>query len=251
MTKEPPHGTTKNSTKGKSMQYALLSVSNKTGITEFAKELVSHGLTLISTGGTAFALGAAGVPYLPIHNYTGLPEILGGRVKTLHHKIHGGILYIRGDKTHEETAMTHNIAPIDIVVVNFYPFEETVKKPNVTRAEVIENIDIGGLAMVRSAAKNHASITVIVDPEDYKEVLECMRNNGGKTTLELRERLAAKVFQATTNYDKAIANYLVTSTPHHAAPHGKILPREVRERAPHQNDPSVPGNTSQGVALFG
>ncbi|MDO8620135.1 MAG: hypothetical protein Q7R64_02190 [bacterium] len=211
------------------MPYALLSVSDKTGLTEFAKELVGFGLTLVSTGGTALTLLAEGIPYLPIHEYTGLPEMLDGRVKTLHHKVHGGILYIRGNEKHVATVRAHGILPIDFVVVNFYPFEKTAQKPGATRAEVIENIDIGGPAMVRSGAKNHASVTVIVDPADYSEVLECMDGSEGKTTLELRERLAGKVFRATADYDNAIANFLAPPPPTVSAP-VKILPKKETKR---------------------
>lgn len=239
------------------MPYALLSVSNKTGITEFAKGLVDFGINLISTGGTAKALEVAGVPYTPIEEFTGLPEMFDGRLKTLHPKVHGGILYIRGNPKHLANASAYGIAPIDIIVVNFYPFEQTVQKPNVTRAEVIENIDIGGPAMVRSAGKNHDSVTVIVDPADYNGVLECMRGNGGKTTLELRTRLAGKIFRATADYDNTIANYFTPPSTQVAPPplqsepsHGKILPKEARGRAGH-HDRNIPGDTSTGVALSG
>ncbi len=216
------------------MPYALLSVSEKTGITKFATGLVDFGINLISTGGTALALKAGGVPYTPIEEFTGFPEMFDGRLKTLHPKVHGGILFVRGNPKHLAGASEHGIAPINFVVVNFYPFEKTVKTPSVTRAEVIENIDIGGPAMVRSAAKNHASVTVVIDPGDYYEVLECMWEHHGETTVELRTRLAGKVFRATAGYDEAIANYFATSsTPRHTAEYGKILPREVRERASH------------------
>ncbi len=227
---EPPHGTTKNSTKGKIMQrYALISVSDKAGITKFAKALVDFGLTLISTGGTAKALEAAGIPYTPIERFTGFPEMFDGRLKTLHPKVHGGILQIRGNQTHEASASEHGVAPIDFVVVNFYPFKKTLQKPNVTHPEVIENIDIGGPGMARSAAKNYASVTVIVNPADYDGVLECMRKNGGETTLELREGLAGNVFRATADYDKAIADYFDSLS--NAQPSvGKILPKREAAR---------------------
>jgi len=190
------------------IQRALLSVSDKTGLVEFAKELHQLGVQLISTGGTARALKDAGVPVSEISEFTGFPEMLDGRVKTLHPKVHGGLLYIRGNPEHEQQAARHGIQPIDLVVVNLYPFERTVAKPDVTLHEAIENIDIGGPSMLRSAAKNHASVTVLVDPADYPVVLSEMKAGNGATTPELRTRLAAKVFATTSRYDGAIAAYL-------------------------------------------
>ena len=146
------------------IQRALLSVSDKTGIIPLAQTLLKAGLELISTGGTAKALREAGLLVTDLSAYTGFPEMLDGRVKTLHPKIHGGLLYIRGNRQHEAAALAHHIEPIDLVVVNLYPFEETVAKPGVSLAEAIENIDIGGPSMLRSAAKNHESVTVVVDP---------------------------------------------------------------------------------------
>src|SRR5678816_1216682 len=175
------------------IQRALLSVSDKTGLIDFAKVLVAAGVELISTGGTARALREAGLPVKDISAHTGFPEMMDGRVKTLHPKIHGGLLYIRGNATHEAAAREHSIAPIDLVVVNLYPFEQTVAKPNVELHEAIENIDIGGPSMLRSAAKNHDSVTVIVDPADYEVVAQEVQKNGN-TTLETRRRLAAKVY---------------------------------------------------------
>ena len=145
------------------IQRALLSVSDKTGLINFARTLVAAGVELISTGGTAKAIRDAGLPVKDISAHTGFPEMMDGRVKTLHPKIHGGLLYIRGNATHEAAAREHNIAPIDLVVVNLYPFEQTVAKPNVALHDAIENIDIGGPSMLRSAAKNHDSVTVIVE----------------------------------------------------------------------------------------
>jgi phosphoribosylaminoimidazolecarboxamide formyltransferase / IMP cyclohydrolase len=190
------------------IQRALLSVSDKSGLIDFARVLVAAGVELISTGGTAKALRDAGLPVQDISAHTGFPEMMDGRVKTLHPKIHGGLLYIRGNATHEAAAREHDIAPIDLVVVNLYPFEQTVAKPNVALHEAIENIDIGGPSMLRSAAKNHESVTVIVDPADYAPVAEQIQASG-ETTLPLRRSLAAKVFARTAAYDGAIAAHLL------------------------------------------
>ncbi|MGV3533764.1 MAG: bifunctional phosphoribosylaminoimidazolecarboxamide formyltransferase/IMP cyclohydrolase [Chthoniobacteraceae bacterium] len=190
------------------IQRALISVSDKTGLVDFARELVTMGVEIISTGGTAALLQKEGVPTKEISAYTGSPEILDGRVKTLHPKVHGGLLYVRGKEEHEAQAREHGIEPIDLVVVNLYPFEATIAKEDVTLEEAIENIDIGGPSMLRSAAKNYRSVTVVVDPADYADVLESMRDNDGATTLKLRERLGIKVFVNTSRYDGMIANYL-------------------------------------------
>jgi phosphoribosylaminoimidazolecarboxamide formyltransferase/IMP cyclohydrolase len=163
---------------------------------------------LISTGGTAAALQQAGLTVTELSSYTGFPEMLDGRVKTLHPKIHGGLLYLRGNAAHEATARHHGIGPIDLVVVNLYPFEQTVAKPNVTLEEAVENIDIGGPAMLRSAAKNHESVTVVMDWTDYPLVAEQVRT-AGDTTLELRRKLAARVFARTSAYDASIAAHLI------------------------------------------
>ncbi len=189
------------------IQRALLSVSDKTGLIEFARVLVAANVELISTGGTAKAIRDAGLPVQDISAHTGFPEMMDGRVKTLHPKIHGGLLYIRGNASHEAAAAEHHIAPIDLVVVNLYPFEATVAKPNVALHDAIENIDIGGPSMLRSAAKNHDSVTVIVDPADYAPVSEQVQASG-ETTLALRRALAAKVFARTAAYDGAIAAHL-------------------------------------------
>lgn len=190
------------------IQRALISVSDKTGLLDFAKGLADFGIEIISTGGTAKALQKAGIPTVEISNFTGSPEILDGRVKTLHPKVHGGLLYLRENKEHAATAKEHGIAPIDLVVVNLYPFEETIAKEGVTLAEAIENIDIGGPSMIRSASKNYQSVTVVTDPSDYPDVLAEMKEEGGATTAKLRERLAIKAFSTTATYDRAIANYL-------------------------------------------
>src|SRR5271156_1895618 len=152
------------------IQRALLSVFDKTGLIPFAQTLASAGIEMISTGGTAKALRDQGIPVSDLSAYTGFPEMLDGRVKTLHPKIHGGLLYVRGNAEHEAAARKHDIQPIDLVVVNLYPFAQTIARPGVTLAEAIENIDIGGPSMLRSAAKNHESVTVVMDPADYPEL---------------------------------------------------------------------------------
>src|SRR5882757_1583168 len=190
------------------IQRALLSVSDKTGLIPLAEVLVAAGVEIISTGGTAKTLRERGLKVTELSDYTGFPEMLDGRVKTLHPKIHGGLLYLRGDASHEATIQQHGIKPIDLVVVNLYPFEQTIAKPNVTLEEAIENIDIGGPSMLRSAAKNYHSVTVVVDPADYADVLASLKDNDGETTLQLRERLAIKVFITTSKYDGAIGNFL-------------------------------------------
>jgi phosphoribosylaminoimidazolecarboxamide formyltransferase/IMP cyclohydrolase len=189
------------------IQRALLSVSDKTGLAPLAQALAAAGVELISTGGTAKTLRDAGLTVKDISEHTGFPEMLDGRVKTLHPKVHGGLLYIRGNETHEAAVKQHSIAPIDLVVVNLYPFETTVAKPNVSLHDAIENIDIGGPSMLRSAAKNHDSVTVVVDPLDYAEVAKQI-GESGDTTLEFRRKLAAKVYARTAAYDAAIATHL-------------------------------------------
>lgn len=190
------------------IQRALISVSDKTGLLEFARGLAAMGVEIISTGGTSALLRKNGVMTTDISEFTGSPEILDGRVKTLHPKVHGGLLYLRDNPEHCSVADANGIRPIDLVVVNLYPFEATVAKPGVTLEEAIENIDIGGPSMLRSAAKNYRSVTVVVDPADYTDVLESMHANNGATTLKLRERLGIKVFVNTSRYDGAIANFL-------------------------------------------
>jgi phosphoribosylaminoimidazolecarboxamide formyltransferase/IMP cyclohydrolase len=187
---------------------ALISVSDKTGIASFARALERQGVDIISTGGTAELLRKEKIPVREISSFTGFPEVLEGRVKTLHPRVHGGLLYKRDDPKHVAQAKECGFEPIDLVVVNLYPFEATVAKPDVTLAEAIENIDIGGPSMIRSAAKNYESVTVIVDPADYDVVLENMRDNDGETTLKLRERLAIKAFIKTSAYDRAIGTFL-------------------------------------------
>jgi len=186
---------------------ALVSVSDKSGIVEFARELVRLGYEIVSTGGTLDLLRKHDVPAVSVSDVTGFPEILDGRVKTLHPKIHGGILAIRDNATHQEQLADHGITPIDLVIVNLYPFKATIAKPDVTFEEAIENIDIGGPSMVRAAAKNHRDVTVVVDAADYATVIDELRQTG-VVGAETRRRLAAKAFRHTAAYDALIADYL-------------------------------------------
>ncbi|KAB2933700.1 MAG: bifunctional phosphoribosylaminoimidazolecarboxamide formyltransferase/IMP cyclohydrolase [Candidatus Contendobacter sp.] len=195
-----------NSTTALPIRRALFSVSDKTGIVDFARALVERGVEILSTGGTAKLLSGNGVSVIEVADYTGFPEMMDGRLKTLHPKIHGGLLGRRGE---DDGAMVeHGIPPIDLLVVNLYPFEATVAKPNCTLADAIENIDIGGPAMLRAAAKNHAAVTVVVDAGDYQRVLAEMRDHAGAVSAATRFDLAVKVFEHTGRYDGAIANYL-------------------------------------------
>ena len=191
-----------------SIQRALISVSDKTGIVEFAQQLHQTGVEILSTGGTAKLLADSKVPVIEVSDYTGFPEMMAGRVKTLHPKIHGGILGRRG--TDDAVMQEHGIGPIDMVVVNLYPFEQTVANPDCDLPTAIENIDIGGPTLIRAAAKNHAAVTVIVDSADYAGVLDEMAANGGAVSDATRFRLAVKTFEHTARYDGAIANYLGT-----------------------------------------
>lgn len=187
---------------------AVISVSNKKGIVDFAKALNSMGVEILSTGGTAKALRDAGIPVKDVSEHTGSPEMLDGRVKTLHPKIHGGLLSRRDNPKDMEEIKKHGIETIDMVVVNLYPFEETISKPGVTFAEAIENIDIGGPTMLRSASKNFQDVAVVVDPSDYEKVLEEMKNLNGDLSYKTRLELAKKVFSLTSRYDAVIADYL-------------------------------------------
>ena len=191
-----------------SISRALISVSDKSGLESLAKGLHEHDIEILSTGGTAKFIADLGIPVVEVSDFTGFPELFDGRVKTLHPKVHGGLLHRRDIKEHVEQANANEILPIDLVVVNLYPFEETVAKEGVTRAEAIEQIDIGGPSMLRSAAKNHDAVTVVVDPSDYEVVLTELDEHEGSTSLKTRERLAIKVFQRTAAYDAAIASHL-------------------------------------------
>jgi len=190
------------------IKQALISVSDKRGVLEFAQGLAAQGVNLLSTGGTAKMLREAGLTVTEIGDYTGFPEMLDGRVKTLHPKVHGGILARRDLPEHLATIAEHGIPTIDLVCVNLYPFRETVAKPGVTLEEAIENIDIGGPAMVRSSAKNYAAVAIVTDPADYQPLLDEMQANGGAVKLETRFGLAKKAFVHTARYDSAIANWL-------------------------------------------
>ena len=200
---------------------ALLSVSNKTGLTEFARSLVEEfEFDLVSSGGTAKVLKEAGLPVTKVADYTGSPEILGGRVKTLHPRIHGGIL-ARRDEAQDVTDLADNqIRPIDLVVVNLYPFEQTIAKPGVTLAEAIENIDIGGPAMLRAAAKNFAHLTVLCNPNQYDTYLQELRQNNGQPSWEFRQQCALKGFSHTSTYDQAITAYLAQQSATESSPWG-------------------------------
>ena len=188
---------------------ALISVTDKTGVVDFARALVEEfGVEIVSTGGTAKAIEEAGVPVRPIEDFTGYPEMMDGRVKTLHPKVHGALLARRDSEEHMAQAAEHGIQLIDMVVVNLYEFEKTVANPDVTFADAIEHIDIGGPSMLRSAAKNNDAVTVVCDPNDYEAILEEMRLHEGKTLRSTRRRLAAKVFTRTAAYDSAISTWL-------------------------------------------
>jgi phosphoribosylaminoimidazolecarboxamide formyltransferase/IMP cyclohydrolase len=190
------------------LRRALLSVSDKAGLVDLARELVELGIELVSTGGTARVLAAAGLPVREVADVTGFPEILDGRVKTLHPAIHAGILARRDLPAHEETLALHGIGPIDLVVSNLYPFERTVAQPGVPFEDAVEQIDIGGPAMIRAAAKNHAGVVVLVDPVQYGRVLEELRRSGGTVSMDTRRRLALEAFRRTAQYDAAIAAWL-------------------------------------------
>ena len=189
---------------------ALISVSDKTGLVDFARALAAQGVEILSTGGTAKALEDAGIAVRDVAEHTGFPEMMDGRLKTLHPKVHGGLLAIRGNAEHDRAAAAHGIAPIDLLVVNLYPFEATAAK-GAAYEECVENIDIGGPAMIRAAAKNHAAVTVVVEPEDYARVLADMASHGGGTTLALRKALAAKAYARTAAYDAAIGNWFASA----------------------------------------
>ena len=217
---------------------ALLSVSDKAGLIDFAKQLAGYGVELVSTGGTAKALKDAGLDVIDVSQLTGFPEMMDGRVKTLHPKVHGGLLAIRGNKEHAAAMEQHHIKPIDLLVVNLYPFEATVAK-GAAFDDCVENIDIGGPAMIRAAAKNHGDVTVVVEPTDYEKVLDEMARHKGMMSLELRKRLAAKAYARTAAYDAAISNWFA-ETLHDEAPDyrafgGKLIQPLRYGENPHQS----------------
>ncbi len=204
---------------------ALLSVSDKSGLVPLAEALHrTHGYQLLSSGGTAKVLEQAGLPVTRVSEHTGAPEILGGRVKTLHPRVHGGILAKRGDASHQADLEQQNIAPIDVVVVNLYPFRETIARPDVTWDQAIENIDIGGPAMVRAAAKNHADVAVLTSPDQYDRLLTAMAESGGSVPSELRRQLALEAFQHTASYDTAISRWMVDQTAAEDSPWLEAVP---------------------------
>jgi len=217
---------------------ALLSVSDKSGLIEFARALAAHGIDLVSTGGTAKAIAAAGLKVSDVSELTGFPEMMDGRVKTLHPKVHGGLLAIRDNAEHAAAMKAHGIAPIDLLVVNLYPFEATVEK-GADFEECVENIDIGGPAMIRAAAKNHDDVAVVVEAQDYQAVLDELAANKGATTLTLRRRLAAKAYARTAAYDAAISNWfageLNTTAPDFRAFGGRLIQALRYGENPHQH----------------
>lgn len=246
----------------KKISRALISVSDKTGLIDFAKQLARHNIDIISTGGTAKILRESGLNVRDVSDLTGFPEMLDGRVKTLHPKVHGAILGIRDNHEHSEKMREYGIEAIDLVVVNLYPFQQTIEKPGATLSEAIENIDIGGPAMIRSAAKNHNDVAVVVDPGDYSVVGATLNEHGGALPLEMRYRLAVRAFEHTAGYDRGIARFLSskqagqTSDQNHAGlpDHLKL---DLVKRAglrygenPHQRAAlySIAGSDEQGVA---
>ena len=217
---------------------ALISVSDKAGIAEFARALAAHGIELVSTGGTRKALTDAGLTVLDVSDLTGFPEMMDGRVKTLHPAVHGGLLAVRDDPQHAEAMRAHHIRPIDILVVNLYPFEDTVAR-GAGFDDCIENIDIGGPAMIRAAAKNHADVAVVVDSGDYAALLDELTRHRGMTTLALRRRLAAKAYARTAAYDAAIANWfareLNETAPDYRSFGGRLIETLRYGENPHQS----------------
>src|ERR1700738_1018694 len=217
---------------------ALLSVSDKSGLIEFARALAGHGVDLVSTGGTAKAIATAGMKVTDVSELTGFPEMMDGRVKTLHPKVHGGLLAIRDNAEHAKSMKDHGIAPIDLVVVSLYPFEATVDS-GAGFEDCIENIDIGGPAMIRAAAKNHDDVAVVVEPQDYQAVLDDLAANSSATTLALRRRLAAKAYARTAAYDAAISNWfavqLETDAPDYRAIGGRLIQTLRYGENPHQH----------------
>lgn len=187
---------------------ALISVTDKSGVARFAKNLEEFGVEILSTGGTAKTIAASGVSIKEVSEFTGFPEMLDGRVKTLHPKVHGGILGIRSNPAHVQSMKNHGIEPIDMVVVNLYAFEKTIANQSCSLADAIENIDIGGPTLLRAGAKNYPFVTVITDPDDYTKIIQEMKANHGSVSESTNFKLAKKVFSLTKQYDEAIANYL-------------------------------------------
>jgi len=224
------------------IERALISVSDKDGLLEFGRSLAGHGVEILSTGGTARALANAGIPVKEVSDHTGFPEMMGGRVKTLHPTVHGGILALRDDPAHREAMAAHDIGAIDLVAVNLYPFEATVAK-GADFATCIENIDIGGPAMIRSAAKNHAHVAVLTEPGDYTAVIEAMAGQNGATGGALRRRLAAKAYARTGSYDATIAAWF-------AAQQGEVFPDRLLVTAAKQSELRYGENPHQDAAFY-
>jgi phosphoribosylaminoimidazolecarboxamide formyltransferase / IMP cyclohydrolase len=218
---------------------ALISVSEKTGVVELAQGLAELGVEIVSTGGTARALAEAGVPVRAIEDFTGFPEMMDGRVKTLHPRLYAGLLAVRSDASHLQAAAEHSIEPVDLVCVNLYPFEQTVARGDASGAEIVENIDVGGPTMIRAAAKNHAYAAVLTDPADYAPVLTELRESGGRLSMATRERLAAVAFACTARYDAAISGWFASRVyegafpPHWTSAYAKVLDLRYGEN-PHQ-----------------
>src|ERR671919_1485568 len=234
------------------IQRALLSVSQKDGIVEFAKALHTLGVQLLSTGGTATLLQAAGLPVVAVSDYTGFPEILDGRVKTLHPRIHGGILAKRENPAHRAALTTHGIEPIDLVAVNLYPFAEVIARPKVSREEALEHIDIGGPTLVRAAAKNFQSVTVVVDPADYAPILNDLYTIG-VVSAERRWQLARKAFAHTAQYDALIAAYLSQDQPPwqlDGGPDGAVFPEMLTLTYSKVQDLRYGENPHQAAAFY-
>ncbi len=239
----------------KRIRRALLSVTDKTGLVEFAQTLAGFGIELVSTGGTAAALRKAGLAVKDISDLTGFPEMLDGRVKTLHPKVHGGLLYIRGNKEHEAAVAAHGIEPIDMVVVNLYAFEKTASQPNVAFGHLIENIDIGGPSMVRSAAKNFEDVAIVTRVADYPALIEELKATGGALSRETRWLLARQAFSLTSAYDTAISNTLdqITEAPapeNPAVPGAENLPSNLRINFPLAQSLRYGENPHQRAALY-
>jgi phosphoribosylaminoimidazolecarboxamide formyltransferase/IMP cyclohydrolase len=226
----------------KPIKRALISVSDKTGIVDFARELKQFDVELISTGGTAKALRDAGIEVRDISDVTGFPEMMDGRVKTLHPRVHGGLLALRDNPEHVAAMQQHGIEPIDMVVVNLYPFAETISREGVTREEAIEQIDIGGPAMIRSAAKNAASVAVVVDPAQYPQLIEELQQNAGSISIPSLQRLATDAFRQTAQYDAVVSSYL--------AGHDDQLPSQITSTLTKLSDLRYGENPHQRAALY-
>ncbi len=238
---------------------ALLSVSDKTGLVEFAAGLREFGVEIISTGGTAKILRTAGIPLTEVDVFTGFPEMLDGRVKTLHPKVHAGILHRRDNPSHVETMRLHGLKPIDLVAINLYPFEETVTKPGVSLEEAIEQVDIGGPSMLRSAAKNHAHVAVVSSPLQYGELLRELRSRKGATSSSLRRRYAVEAFRLTSRYDSAIHRFLQSQQPPGEGAMSDVVPDGLTISLPERFEVALPRaqtlrygeNPHQSAALYG